>query len=185
LIDSRSILLDIPVEDAFAPIQRIGGKNGWYYGNWLWKLRGFLDLLVGGVGLRRGRRDTDRIDVGDAIDFWRVEEFESNRLLRLTAEMKLPGRAWLEFEVLPESDSQSTIRQTAIFDPIGLFGLLYWYGIWPLHQFVFSGMLKGIATATVASSPGNAGPGLQTNFPQQKSTEENLEPAQLENEPKP
>ena len=185
LIDSRSVLLDVPVEDAFSPIQRIGGKNGWYYGNWLWKLRGFLDLLAGGVGLRRGRRDPDRIVVGDAIDCWRVEEFDPNRLLRLTAEMKLPGRAWLEFEVHPESDSQSTIRQTAIFDPIGLLGLLYWYGIWPLHQFVFSGMLKGIATATVASPPGNAGPGLQENVPRKNPTEENLEPAQLENEPSP
>jgi uncharacterized protein YbjT (DUF2867 family) len=152
LIDSRTISLDVPIETAFAPIRRIGGKTGWYYGNWLWKARGFLDLLVGGVGLRRGRRDCDRISVGDTIDCWRVEEFEPDRRLRLAAEMKLPGRAWLEFEILQEADSPSLIRQTAIFDPVGLFGLMYWYGIWPLHQFVFAGMLKGIARATQQSS---------------------------------
>ena len=146
IVDSRTTVVDVSVEKAFAPIQRIGGKTGWYYGNWLWQVRGFLDLLVGGVGVRRGRRDPVNLTVGDAVDFWRVESFEPDRLLRLSAEMKVPGRAWLEFEVTSNGDS-STIRQTAIFDPVGLFGLSYWYALYPLHQFVFAGMLRNIARA--------------------------------------
>ncbi len=101
-------------------------------------------MLVGGVGFRRGRRDPETVAVGDALDFWRVEAFEPDRLLRLSAEMKLPGRAWLEFEVKPASDGGSTIHQTAVFDPVGLSGRLYWYGIYPLHAWVFRGMLRGI-----------------------------------------
>ena len=152
LVDSRSKTIDAPAHLAFAPIRKIGGQTGWYYGNWMWKLRGFLDLLVGGVGVRRGRRDPDNVRVGDSIDFWRVEQYQPNRLLRLSAEMKVPGRAWLEFEVT-EKDGKSTIRQTAIFDPVGLFGLLYWYAMFPLHQFVFSGMLRNIAKSALANSP--------------------------------
>ena len=108
------------------------------------EVRGLLDRAVGGVGLRRGRRDPDHLQVGDALDFWRVEAFEPDRRLRLAAEMKLPGRAWLEFEVTEEEDG-ATIRQTAEFDPAGLAGLLYWYGVYPLHVLVFRGMLRGIA----------------------------------------
>ena len=119
LVDSRTATVDVPPEQAFAPIRRIGGRTGWYYGNWLWSLRGFLDLLCGGVGVRRGRRDPENLRVGDALDFWRVELYEPPRRLRLSAEMKLPGRAWLEFEVSGD-DQRSTIRQTAIFDPVGL-----------------------------------------------------------------
>lgn len=100
------------------PIQRIGGATGWYYGDWLWRLRGFLDLLVGGVGVRRERRHPERLRVGDALDFWRVEAFEPARRLRLHAEMKVPGRAWLQFEVDGDED-RSTIRQTAVFDRRG------------------------------------------------------------------
>ncbi|QDT32257.1 SDR family oxidoreductase [Thalassoglobus polymorphus] len=144
LVDSRKVTVSVPPESAFAPIRRIGGKKGWYYGNWLWSLRGFLDLLVGGIGVRRGRRDPEHLRVGDALDFWRVEASEEPNLLRLQAEMKLPGRAWLEFEVTPCPEG-SEIRQTAIFDPVGLSGLMYWYGIYPLHQFVFAGMLRNIA----------------------------------------
>lgn len=146
LVDSRTITVTVPPEQAFAPIRRIGGRTGWYYGNWLWSLRGFLDLLVGGVGVRRGRRHPDNLHVGDPLDFWRVEIIEPNQRLRLKAEMKLPGRAWLEFEVSPRAQG-STIRQTAIFDPLGLAGLLYWYGIYPLHEFVFAGMLRNLARA--------------------------------------
>lgn len=146
LVDSRAIDVDHPPEQAFAPIQRIGGMTGWYFGNWLWRLRGFVDLLVGGVGLRRGRREPAAIRVGDTIDCWRVEAFEPDRCLRLAAEMKLPGRAWLQFEVTP-TEGGSTIRQTATFDPHGLSGLLYWYGIYPLHELVFAGMLRGIGKA--------------------------------------
>jgi hypothetical protein len=147
LVDSRTLEVSVPPSEAFAPVQRIGGKTGWYYGDWLWQIRGFMDLLVGGVGTRRGRRDPVNLRVGDTLDCWRVEEFEPNRLLRLHAEMKLPGRAWLEFEVAGD-DQTSTIRQTAIFDPVGLFGLAYWYSIYPLHQLVFAGMLRNIAKAS-------------------------------------
>ena len=143
LVDSRKRKLDVPAEQAFEPIRRIGGKTGWYYGNWLWKIRGFLDLLVGGVGVRRGRRHPRQLRVGDALDFWRVEEIIENKLLRLSAEMRVPGRAWLEFEVT-ESDGGSVVRQTAIFDPVGLFGILYWYALFPVHEFVFRGMLRNI-----------------------------------------
>lgn len=143
LADSRTQQVKANAEQAFRPIRRIGGKTGWYYGTWLWQVRGFLDLLVGGVGVRRGRRHPDQLRVGDTLDFWRVEQFEDNKLLRLTAEMKVPGRAWLEFEVT-EANGGSSVRQTAIFDPVGLFGLVYWYALYPLHQFVFAGMLRNI-----------------------------------------
>lgn len=146
LVDSRTAETDAPPAIAFVPIQRIGGQTGWYFGNWLWRLRGFLDLLVGGVGVRRGRRHPVNIQVGDALDFWRVEAFEAGHRLRLRAEMKLPGRAWLEFEVTA-SDGGSTIRQTAIFDPVGLLGLAYWYALYPLHIVVFGGMLRNVVSA--------------------------------------
>lgn len=144
LIDSRAAHVPVPPPIAFAAIRRIGGKTGWYYANWLWRLRGLLDLFVGGVGMRRGRCDPEWLRVGDTVDCWRVEVFEPDRRLRLSAEMKLPGRAWLEFEVQGDM-AGSTIRQTAIFDPVGLGGLAYWYLIYPLHQLVFAGMLRGIA----------------------------------------
>jgi hypothetical protein len=119
---------------------------GWYYGNALWRLRGLLDLAVGGPGLRRGRRDPESVMPGDTLDFWRVEAVEPDRLLRLGAEMRLPGRAWLQFEVTPE-DGGSVIRQTALFDPVGVRGLLYWYGLWGIHRMVFAGMLRNIVRA--------------------------------------
>lgn len=146
LVDSRQRDVDVGPEEAFAPIRRIGGETGWYAYDWLWRLRGFLDLLVGGVGVRRGRPEPDQLHVGDALDFWRVEAYEADRLLRLVAEMKLPGRAWLELEVVPREHG-ATIRQTALFDPVGLRGLAYWYGLYPLHRLVFSGMVAGIARA--------------------------------------
>jgi Protein of unknown function (DUF2867) len=153
IVDSRAIHVDAPPDAAFAPIQRIGGSEGWYFANFLWRVRSFLDLLVGGAGLRRGRRDRETLHVGDALDFWRVEAFEPGRRLRLLAEMKLPGRAWLEFEVA-EDLSGSTIRQTAIFDPLGLLGLLYWYALYPVHRWIFAGMLRGIVKASRATRQG-------------------------------
>jgi uncharacterized protein YbjT (DUF2867 family) len=144
LVESHVAQVRSDPSRAFEPIRRIGGRAGWYYGDWLWRIRGFLDLLVGGVGLRRGRRDPEWLWPGETLDCWRVEAFEPNRLLRLAAEMKLPGRAWLEFEV-EGKESGSTIRQTAIFDPAGLTGLVYWYALYPLHHFVFGGMLRRIA----------------------------------------
>ena len=146
LVDCRTIAVNLPPEKAFAPIQRIGGKTGWYYGNFLWRIRGFLDLLAGGPGLRRGRRDPVELKVGDTLDCWRVEKIDAPHILRLHAEMRLPGRAWLEFAVTP-TEAGCTITQTAMFDPVGLFGLCYWYSIWPLHQFIFTGMLRRIAEA--------------------------------------
>jgi hypothetical protein len=154
LVDSRTIQVSVPAALAFAPIQRIGGSNGWYFATFLWQVRGFFDLLIGGVGLRRGRRDPHAVAVGDALDFWRVESFEPNRLLRLVAEMKVPGRAWLQFEVEPNSRG-SVIRQTAIFDPAGLAGLCYWYALYPLHYFIFEGMLHRLA-AIAEREPGAA-----------------------------
>ena len=151
LVDSRTIKVNMPPKFIFKPIQRIGGNTGWYAWNWLWQLRGFLDLLVGGVGMRRGRAHFEILRVGDTVDFWRVEEHDPNHFLRLAAEMKLPGRAWLEFEVVGD-DFSSTIRQTAIFDPVGLLGLIYWYALYPLHQLVFAGMLRGIADKALSSN---------------------------------
>jgi uncharacterized protein YbjT (DUF2867 family) len=148
LVDSRTVTVDVPPEAAFAPISRIGGRTGWYFATWLWRLRGLLDLLVGGIGMRRGRRHPIELRVGDAVDWWRVEVIEPGQRLRLQSEMKSSGRAWLEFEVEPTPDgSGSTIRQTAIYDPVGLFGLAYWYGVYPVHLLVFMRMLKGIARA--------------------------------------
>jgi len=148
--DSRTVSVPVPPAVAFRPIQRIGGATGWYAWNWLWQLRAFLDLLVGGVGMRRGRPARRDLRVGDTLDCWRVEAMEPDHLLRLTAEMKLPGRGWLEFEVTGSGDS-STIRQTAIFDPVGLAGLAYWYALYPLHQLVFGGMLRGIARSALSA----------------------------------
>ena len=154
IVDSRTAEVNVPPVLAFRPIQRIGGSNGWYFADILWRIRGFLDLLAGGVGLRRGRRDPEHLSVGDALDFWRVEAIEPGRRVRLLAEMKLPGRAWLEFEVKGDASS-STIRQTAIFDPLGFFGLLYWYALYPVHQWMFAGMLRGIVNACHAGEYGH------------------------------
>lgn len=144
LVDSRTVHVAARPAAAFAVIRRIGGAAGWYYANRLWRLRGFIDLWLGGVGMRRGRRQPEELAVGDAVDFWRVEAYEPGQRLRLAAELRLPGRAWLEFDVKPDGDG-TLIRQTAVFDPVGLLGLLYWYGIYPLHARVFAGMLCSIA----------------------------------------
>jgi uncharacterized protein YbjT (DUF2867 family) len=150
IVDSRSAPAACSRAAAFAAVERIGGKTGWYYADWLWKLRGFLDLLWGGVGLRRGRRDPNKLSAGDAIDFWRVESIEPDRMLRLRAEMRLPGRAWLQFEIVGELWNCS-IRQTAIFDPVGVLGLAYWYALYPLHVLIFRGMLRGIVRSARAA----------------------------------
>ena len=150
LVDSRTLKVDSPPAKAFEHIRRIGGKTGWYYADRLWRLRGVLDSLVGGVGLR-GRRDHDQLAVGDFVDCWRVEAFEPDRRLLLALEMKQPGRGWLEFEVVGNGSS-STVRLTAMYDPRGLLGRIYWYLISPVHKRIFSGILRGIA-ARSASSP--------------------------------
>lgn len=157
IVDSRVVTVSVRPKAAFQPIQRIGGQTGWYFATWLWHVRGWLDLLVGGIGMRRGRRDPVNLRVGDTLDFWRVEAFEADKRLRLAAEMRVPGRAWLEFEVSARDD-HAEIRQTAIFDPLGLPGLAYWYLLYPLHQIVFHQMLRGIARAAVRPNvaPGGA-----------------------------
>jgi hypothetical protein len=153
-VASRRIRVAASPEQTFAPIQRIGGKTGWYYANGFWRLRGLIDKVVGGVGLRRGRRDPVQLAVGDTLDFWRVEAVEQDRLLRLSAEMKTPGRIWLQFEVNGDQ-SGTTLRQTAIFDPHGLAGLAYWYALYPVHYLIFEGMLRRIGQAAIASGGGS------------------------------
>jgi hypothetical protein len=155
LVDSRVAHVVAPPAQAFAAIRRIGGATGWYDGDWLWRLCGCVDVLLGGVGMGRGRRAPDRLSVGEPLDCWRVEAFEPDCRLRLAAEMKVPGRAWLEFEVAGEARG-ATIRQTAVFDPVGLLGLLYWYTLYPLHHVVFAGMLRGIVKAVEEESPAPA-----------------------------
>ena len=140
-LDYRKRLIPHP-EKALLKIWSIGGKNGWYYGDWLWIIRGFIDKLFGGVGLRRGRKNQTEISPGEALDFWRVliADRRAKRLL-LFAEMKLPGEAWLEFRI----DDQNILHQTATFRPLGLWGRLYWYSVLPFHGFIFRGMIKNIA----------------------------------------
>jgi uncharacterized protein YbjT (DUF2867 family) len=151
MIERRRQQISAAPADVFAVCLRIGGKHGYGYADWTWEVRGALDRLVGGVGLRRGRRDPDDLRVGDALDFWRVEAVEPGRLLRLRAEMKVPGRAWLQFETLPRSGG-TLLVQTAYFAPKGLPGLLYWYSLYPVHGAIFSGMIAALAAA--ASRPG-------------------------------
>ncbi|MCC5931878.1 MAG: SDR family oxidoreductase [Cyclobacteriaceae bacterium] len=142
--DKRNLTTDYP-DYAFKRIWSIGGANGWYYMNSLWKLRGILDKLVGGVGLRRGRRSQLDLTVGDALDFWRVIVADpAKKRLLLYAEMKLPGEAWLEFKITEENNG-FVVHQNATFRPKGLWGRLYWYAVLPFHHFIFNGMLKKIA----------------------------------------
>jgi uncharacterized protein YbjT (DUF2867 family) len=154
--DERSMAVDVPPEVAFRAVRRIGGKTGWYAAGLLWKARGAIDKLLGGPGLGRGRRDPDDLRRGDALDFWRVVEIEPNRRLRLRAEMRLPGLAFLELEVAPEG-AGSRIVQRATFRPRGLGGLAYWFSVLPFHGFVFSRMLRGIADAARREGEGRSG----------------------------
>jgi uncharacterized protein YbjT (DUF2867 family) len=148
--DSRTVVADVSPSRAFAPVRRIGGSSGWYFGNALWRVRGLMDAWLGGVGLRRGRRDPEACAVGEAIDWWTVEAYEPDRRLRLSADMKLPGRGWLEFEVTPvDGGRRSMVRQTATFDPRGVLGRVYWYALLPIHGVIFRGMLRRIASMAV------------------------------------
>ena len=145
-IDTRSTIVDVPPARAFAPIRRIGGASGWYFLNLLWRIRGWMDGWMGGVGMRRGRLDPDVCGTGDVIDGWTVEAVEPDRRLRLSSDWKLPGRGWLEFEVIALDDGRrSRIRQTAAFDPRGLMGRAYWYALVPIHSLLFRGLLERIA----------------------------------------
>lgn len=147
IVDSDCLDVPVDVPAAFAPIQRIGGDVGWYFGDALWAARGWFDSLVGGDGLRRGRRHPVEIEVGDTIDFWRVEAYSVNEQLRLRAEMTLPGEAWLEFRVSSAGPGRTRIEQDSMFQPSGVAGRAYWYAVYPLHRILFSGMLKEIGRA--------------------------------------
>ncbi len=149
ILERRELRVAATPERVFAAVRRLGGRTGWLYMGWTWRVRGALDRLVGGVGMRRGRRDPVDLRPGDALDFWRVEAVEPPTLLRLRAEMKVPGRAWLQFEVR-EDEGQSVLAQTAFFAPKGLAGLLYWYVLYPVHALIFSGLVRRLAARAEA-----------------------------------
>jgi len=143
--DVRTTGVDAPPEACYAAACRLGGRRGYHGADWMWRLRGLLDRLVGGPGLRRGRRDPDRLAYGETVDFWRVAAIEPGRLLELRAEMRLPGEATLGFESEASGEGGSTLKMTARFKPKGLLGLAYWYSVLPLHGLVFRSMLRGVA----------------------------------------
>jgi len=145
IIERRQLVVAASAEAVFGSFMRLGGDRGWLFLNWTWQVRGLIDRLFGGVGMRRGRRDPEDLRVGDALDFWRVEAVEPARLLRLRAEMRVPGRAWLEFKVTPQADGSTMLTQTAFFDSKGLSGLLYWYILYPVHRVIFSGLIRRLA----------------------------------------
>ena len=145
-IETRQLLLDLSPQDVFRSYAGIGGERGWLYMDWAWGMRGWLDKAVGGVGLRRGRRHPDEVRPGESLDFWRVEEVEKDRLLRLRAEMKLPGKAWLQFQSQPQDPGKTLLTVTAYFAPHGLLGFLYWYAMWPFHKFIFDGLTRRVAS---------------------------------------
>ncbi|MDQ6829765.1 MAG: SDR family oxidoreductase [Gemmatimonadota bacterium] len=148
--EQRQLRVKASPSRVFRAFTSLGGRGGWLYMNWAWQLRGMLDRMLGGVGMRRGRRDPVQVRPGDAIDFWRVESVVADRLLRLRAEMKVPGRAWLEFAVAPDENGETLLSQTAIFAPRGLSGWLYWYGLYPIHALIFSGMIRAVGAAATA-----------------------------------
>ena len=151
MVTSRVEPVQARPHEVFAPIQRIGGETGWYGVDWFWRLRGWLDQLRGGDGMRRGRRDPHSIQIGDRIDFWRVERVVPDRRLLLVAEMRIPGRLWLQFDI--EGDDRRTeIRQTTVFDPAGSVGLVYWYLLYPVHHTIFKAMLHGLKRAIHSDS---------------------------------
>jgi uncharacterized protein YbjT (DUF2867 family) len=158
IIERRARIVSAAAADVFAEVERLGGRAGWPYADVLWRVRGLGDRLVGGVGMRLGRRDPDHVRTGDAVDFWRVEEVRRPTLLRLRAEMKVPGRAWLQYEV-SETPGGSRLVQTAFFEPKGLPGLAYWYGLYPVHGMIFRGSIRVLAERAVRRSrgPGDGG----------------------------
>jgi hypothetical protein len=145
LIDRRQLYIELPPRLAFKAYTGLGGERGWLFLNWTWVIRGWFDKLIGGVGLRRGRRSYDELRVGDSLDFWRVEAIQADRLLRLRAEMLVPGKAWLQFQSVPQVDGGTLLTQTAYFAPQGMAGYLYWYCLLPIHTFIFGGMIRRVA----------------------------------------
>ena len=145
IVEHRQRLVSASPASLFKVFTGLGGKRGWLFMTWAWAIRGFIDKLIGGVGLRRGRRDPDDLRVGDALDFWRVEAVEPEQMLGLRAEMKVPGSAWLQFQVSARDDGRTLLTQTAFFAPKGLAGWLYWYALYPIHKVIFSGFIDQIA----------------------------------------
>ena len=145
IVERRRLAVSAPAAEVYRVCAGIGAARGWYFANWAWSLRGMLDRLLGGAGLRRGRRHPDELRAGDALDFWRVEAVEPDRRVRLRSEMKLPGDAWLQFEILEGQDGSTWLDQAAMFAPKGLMGLLYWYALYPIHAWIFLGMIRAIA----------------------------------------
>ena len=146
MIERRQVLVDLPPDAVFRAYTGLGGDRGWLYMDWAWEVRGWLDKLVGGVGLRRGRRHPDEIHAGESLDFWRVEALEPDRLMRLRAEMKVPGDAWLQFESTPQEGDKTLLTVNAYFDVHGMTGLLYWYAMYPFHKFIFDGLTSRLAS---------------------------------------
>ena len=146
MLERRSLLLNLAPDSVFKSYTGIGGTRGWLYMDWAWALRGWMDKAIGGVGIRRGRRNPDEILSGESLDFWRVETVEKDRLMRLRAEMKVPGKAWLQFESLPQSDGKTLLTETAYFAPRGFWGFVYWYAMWPFHAFLFDGLIRRLAS---------------------------------------
>jgi uncharacterized protein YbjT (DUF2867 family) len=150
IIEHRQVAIDSSPKSIFTAFTSLGGARGWLYMNWAWRIRGAIDRLCGGVGLRRGRRDASSVRVGEALDFWRVEAVEPPNLLRLRAEMKVPGKAWLQFEVKTQDhDVRPLLTQTAYFAPKGLLGLIYWYALYPIHGLIFGGMIQELAKRAI------------------------------------
>lgn len=147
LVDTRVVRIPATSARVFNVISQVGGGNGWFYANWLWRIRGWLDLLAGGVGMRRGRSNPNNLRVGGIVDCWRVESVHENQHVLMASEMRTPGRAWLRFDI-EECESGSELRQTAMFDPVGLSGLVYWHALWLAHSFIFAGMIREIAAAS-------------------------------------
>jgi len=155
ILEQRTRQVSVPAPLVYKCFAAIGDRRGWYYATWLWQLRGLVDRLIGGVGLRRGRRHPIDLRVGDSLDFWRVEAVEPNQMIRLRAEMKIPGKAWLEFKATPQPDGTTLLEQNAAFAPRGLMGLVYWYGMYPLHRLIFGGLIRQIARIAEQSNPTN------------------------------
>ncbi len=151
-VERRELLVRAPADALYRTFSGLGGGRGWPALGWAWRLRGAIDRLVGGVGFRRGRRDPDELRVGDVLDFWRVETVEPGRLLRLRAEMKVPGSAWLQFEASPAAEGVTRLVQTALFAPAGLVGHLYWYAMYPFHALIFGRMARRIAESAEAAA---------------------------------
>ncbi len=151
MFERRRMVLDLPPDIVYRAYTGIGGTRGWLYMDWAWALRGWVDQLIGGVGIRRGRRHPDDIRAGESLDFWRVEAVEPNRLLRLRAEMTVPGKAWLQFESVPQ-DGKTVLTETAYYEPRGFWGFVYWYAMWPFHAFLFDGLIRRLAARAMMLS---------------------------------